>query len=72
MKKLPIISGSNCINVLQKAGFRVTRQKGSHVILRRGGRTVVVPKHKELDRGTLKSIIEQAGLTVDEFLKLLE
>jgi predicted RNA binding protein YcfA (HicA-like mRNA interferase family) len=71
MAKLPVISGQDCIRALQKAGFRVSRQKGSHVILRRGNRTVVVPLHKELDRGTLRGIIDQAGPTVEEFLTLL-
>jgi predicted RNA binding protein YcfA (HicA-like mRNA interferase family) len=70
--KLPVISGQECIKALEKAGFRVSKQKGSHIKLRRAGRSVIVPNHKELDRGTLKSIIEQAGLTVDEFIGLLQ
>jgi predicted RNA binding protein YcfA (HicA-like mRNA interferase family) len=62
---------------LQKAGFYISRQKGSHVQMRRDepqpARTVPVPVSKKpLPRGTLRSIIRQAGLTVDEFVKLLQ
>jgi predicted RNA binding protein YcfA (HicA-like mRNA interferase family) len=73
MSKLPRISGQRCIKALERAGFYVLRQKGSHVILRRGVpfAEVVVPTHKELDRGTLRAIIRQAGLSVDEFMELL-
>jgi predicted RNA binding protein YcfA (HicA-like mRNA interferase family) len=71
MSKLPMISGQECIKALQKAGFEITKQKGSHIKLRRDDRTVIVPNHKELDRGTLKSIIEQSGIEVDKFLELL-
>jgi len=71
MPKLPVISGAECIKALQKGGFRVVGQKGSHVKLRRGSVTVIVPNHKTLDRGTLKGIIDQAGLTPDELIDLL-
>jgi predicted RNA binding protein YcfA (HicA-like mRNA interferase family) len=73
MSKLPGISGRTCISVLEKAGFYLKRQEGSHVILRRDDpfAQVVVPDHKELDRGTLRAIIRQAGLSVEEFLRLL-
>ena len=73
MSKLPSISGRDCIKALERAGFVVRRQEGSHVILRRSQpfAQLVVPDHKELDRGTLRAIIRQADLTVEEFLKLL-
>jgi predicted RNA binding protein YcfA (HicA-like mRNA interferase family) len=73
MKKLPVISGKECIKVLQKAGFLVIRQKGSHISLLRKDpyAQLVVPNHRELDRGTLRAIIRQAGLTVEEFLEFL-
>ncbi len=73
MGKLQVISGRECINALKKVDFFFKRQKGSHIVLRRDvpfGQ-VVVPDHKELDRGTLRAIIKQAGLSVDEFLNLL-
>ena len=57
---------------LKKAGFRVRRQKGSHIIRRdEPFAQVVVPDHKELDRGTLRAIIKHVGLQVEEFKKLL-
>jgi predicted RNA binding protein YcfA (HicA-like mRNA interferase family) len=73
MTKLPVVSGRECVKALEKAGFHVDRQKGSHIMLYRDDPAilVVVPNHKELDRGTLKSIIRQAGLSDEEFAKLL-
>jgi predicted RNA binding protein YcfA (HicA-like mRNA interferase family) len=73
VSKLPIISGLECVKALQKIGFVVDRQRGSHIILvREEPRTTIsVPDHKELDRGTLRGIIRQAGLSVDEFIELL-
>ena len=72
--KLPRISGRLCIKTLEKAGFYFKRQESSHIVLRRDdpfGQTVV-PDHKELDRGTLRAIIRQAGLSVDEFIRLMK
>ena len=73
MNKLPRTSGRECIRALEKLGFYFKRQEGSHVILRRDDpfAQASVPLHKELDRGTLRAIIRQAGLSVDEFANLL-
>ncbi len=73
MSKLPQISGKECIKALEKAGFFVKRQKGSHIILCRNEHfaEVVIPNNKTLDKGTLRAIIRQVDLDVDEFLKLL-
>jgi predicted RNA binding protein YcfA (HicA-like mRNA interferase family) len=73
MTKLPVISGRDCVKALERTGFYFKRQEGSHIILRRESpfAQVVVPDHRELDRGTLRSIIRQAGLTVEEFARLL-
>jgi len=73
MSKLPNISGRACVKALGKVMFYLKRQEGSHMILRRDDpfSQVVVPDHKELDRGTLRAIIRQASLSVDEFVKLL-
>ena len=73
MSKLPRVSGRECVKALQKVGFLFTRQEGSHIILRRQEpfAQVVVPDHKELDRGTLRAIIRQSGLSVGEFAQLL-
>jgi predicted RNA binding protein YcfA (HicA-like mRNA interferase family) len=73
MTKLPRISGRECVRALEKGGFFFKRQEGSHIILRRNDpfAQIVVPDHKELDRGTLRAIIRQAGLSIDEFTNLL-
>jgi predicted RNA binding protein YcfA (HicA-like mRNA interferase family) len=73
MSNLPRISGRECVKALSSVGFFVRRQHGSHLILRRENPfiQVVVPDHAELDRGTLRAIIRQAGLTVDQFRNLL-
>ena len=73
MSKLPRVSGAEAVKALEKAGFRFLRQHGSHMILRRVDpfSQTTVPNHRELDRGTLRAIIRQAGLSVDEFNKLL-
>lgn len=70
MSKLPSISGRECVALLQRHGFRVVRQRGSHMILRRDDpfAQVVVPDHKELDRGTLRAIIRQAGLNPEDLI----
>jgi predicted RNA binding protein YcfA (HicA-like mRNA interferase family) len=73
MSKLPRVSGRECVKALEKVSFYFKPQEGSHIILRRDNpfAQVVVPDHKELDRGTLRAIIRQAGLSIDEFVKLL-
>jgi len=73
MTKLPRVSGRECVKALERAGFRVVRQKGSHIIMRRNEpfAQVVVPDHHELHTGTLRDIIRDTGLTVEEFVDLL-
>jgi len=73
MSKPPRLSGWECIHALETAEFRVVRQKGSHIVIRRDNpfTQTVVPDHKELAPGTLRRVIRDAGLTVDEFLDLL-
>ena len=73
MTKLPLVSGRECVRALERAGFYLKRQEGSHMILRRDDpfAQVVVPDHKELDRGTLRAILRQAGIGVEDFVKLL-
>ena len=69
MTTLPRISGRECMKALELLGFRVIRRESSHVILRRDSpfAQLVVPDHRELDRGTLRGIIRQAGPTVEQF-----
>lgn len=72
LPELPILSGDDTCRILQMHGFEMIRQRGSHMIMQkkieRGTITVPVPKHKELKRGTLRSIIRQSSLTVEDFL----
>jgi len=73
MTRLPVVSGRQCVASLRRVGFYVKRQEGSHIILRRDEpfAQVVVPDHGQLDRGTLRAIVRSAGLSVDEFERLL-
>ncbi len=74
MAKLPTdLSGREVRRALERAGFTFRRQSSSHMILRRDNpyARVVVPDHKQIRAGTLRSIIADAGLTVEQFLKLL-
>ncbi len=68
---LPVVSGPAAVNALEGIGFSQVSQRGSHVKLRRDHLTVIVPMHRELAAGTLRSVIRQADLTVEEFLQLL-
>jgi len=67
MPELPRISGRDAVKTFEVLGFSVVRQKGSHVVLRRGDRGCVIPMHRELALGTLRSAIKQAGITVELF-----
>jgi predicted RNA binding protein YcfA (HicA-like mRNA interferase family) len=74
MTKLPVVKGRECIRALQRGGFIIDRQKGSHVTLIRDhpfARTTVPNHNKPLKPGTLRTIIREAGLTIDEFVELL-
>lgn len=69
---LPVVSGAQVVAALRKGGFGQVSQRGSHVKLRaEDGRVVIVPMHRELAIGTLRSVIRQSGLSVEEFLALL-
>ncbi len=77
MSTLPTVNPDECIKALQRAGFYVSRQKGSHVQMRRDtpppARTVPIPVSKKpLPRGTLRAILRLAGLSVEEFIALLK
>jgi len=75
MTKIPTnLSGRDLVRVLEKVGFVVKRQRGSHIILRRNepSARVVVPDHKALRTGTLRSILNGAGMSVEELLNLLK
>ena len=68
MPELPKISGDEAIKVFEKIGFYKARQKGSHVVMRRGDKGCVIPRHKSLAIGTLKSAIRQAGIIAEDFV----
>jgi len=72
MPKLPVASGLKIVKVLVKIGYEVDHQTGSHLILRHKEephRRLTVPNHREVAKGTLRAIIKQSGLTVEEFIK---
>jgi len=74
MPKLPVLEGKRLIDALLRAGFEVTRQKGSHVRLKHpDGRVITVPIHvgQELGRGLLRKILRDAELSVEELLEFL-
>lgn len=74
MPKLPVVSGVDVIKGLAKIGYELDHQTGSHMILRQREpphRRIAVPRHREIAKGTLRAIIRETGLTVEEFLRLL-
>ncbi len=72
MPKLPVISAAEAIRAFERLGFIIiVRQRGSHIVLRRGSSGCVVPNHRELKTGTLSGVLKQAGISPDEFIKAL-
>lgn len=72
--KYPVLPPEAIIKALKKMGFYKVSQKGSHAKYKKDGelvRNVIIPMHNEVARGTLQSILEQAGITLDEFKKIL-
>jgi predicted RNA binding protein YcfA (HicA-like mRNA interferase family) len=75
MAKLPVLTGKTVINALEKIGFNLVRQKGSHVQMEHeNGRLVTIPVHagKTIGKGLLRKILRDAELTREEFIALLE
>lgn len=70
MPPLPVLSGHDAVKVFQSFGWRVTRRRGSHIIMVRDDQpvTLSIPDHDEVAKGTLRSLIRAAGLTVTEFI----
>jgi len=73
VSKLPSLKTKKVVRALEKAGFEIRRQTGSHITLKnKEGKITTVPMHtKDIKKGLLQAIIKQAGLSVDEFLKLV-
>jgi len=59
------------VRALERLGFAVARQRGSHIVLRRGSTGCVVPNHRELKTGTLAGVLKQAGVSAEDFMKVL-
>ena len=68
---LPVLRPEQVIKGLEGNGFRFIKQRGSHRKYKKDSRTAIVPLHSEIAKGTLSSILEQAGLTVDQLLKFI-
>ncbi len=71
MPKLPRISGAEVVRAMRRLGFDVARQRGSHIVMRRGYSGCVVPNHREVKVGTLAGILRQAEISEDEFIEAL-
>ncbi|MDQ2893270.1 MAG: type II toxin-antitoxin system HicA family toxin [Pseudomonadota bacterium] len=71
MPRLPVLSGRDVVRGLERLGFDRIGQRGSHVKLRRGSVTVIVPDHREVRRGTLAVIVHQAGISIDDLMTAL-
>ena len=73
MPKLPVVSGAEVVRAFESLGWEVVRRRGSHVILVKDGEMASpsVPDHNEVAKGTLRSLIREAGVTVAEFTSAL-
>ena len=71
MPKLPRVSGAQAVRALERLGFAVARQRGSHIVMRRGSSGCVVPNHRELKTGTLAGVLKQAGVSAEDFINAL-
>ena len=69
--KLPVISGDKLIKFLVKKGFVVRRQTGSHIVLQKDRIVFAVPLHKELKKGTLRKILKQSEISIEELVESL-
>lgn len=70
MPKIPGINHLNAVRALEKAGFKIIRQ-GKHIVMSDGTRQVTIPRHNPIKAFTMGGIVQDAGLTVEEFRKLL-
>ena len=72
MPVLPILSGREVVRAFERDGWHMVRQKGSHMVLIKDGHvaTLSIPEHREIARGTLRSLIRSSGITVEQFLAL--
>jgi len=73
MAQLPNLNGKEVVRTFENLGWQVSRQSGSHIVLTKDGEmaSLSVPNHKEVAKGTLRSLIRAANLTIDEFVKAI-
>lgn len=71
MPSLPVVSGIETVRALQNLGFSIVRQRGSHIVLRKGSQGCVVPNHRQIKTGTLAGLLKQGGVSVDDFINAL-
>lgn len=74
MPPTPVLSGAQVVRAFERFGWRIARQRGSHIVMLKEGEVVSlsIPNHREVAKGTLRSLIRSANLTVDQFLSALE
>lgn len=74
MPTVPVLRPSQVVKTFKKLGWEVARQRGSHIIMTKEGHTstLSIPNHPEVARGTLRTLIARAGMTVDDFLEALQ
>ena len=69
MPQLPVLNGREVVRAFERHGWEIAQQRGSHIIMVKADKNVTlsIPDHKEVAKGTLRSLIRSAGLTVEEF-----
>ncbi len=74
MPALPVLSGQQMVSILERLGWTVARRRGSHIVMTKEGHiaTLSIPNHREVAKGTLRSIVRSAGLPLDEFLAAID
>ena len=72
--QIPLLSGREVVKIFRRLGWEIARQRGSHIILVKEGHiaTLSVPDHREVARGTLRSLVTRSGLNIEEFLNALK
>jgi predicted RNA binding protein YcfA (HicA-like mRNA interferase family) len=73
MPEVPVLSSQHVVNAFERLGWQVARRRGSHIIMVKEGHiaTLSIPAHKQVAKGTLRSLIRSAGLTVEEFVQVV-
>ena len=71
MPSLPLVSGAEAVKALKVLGFVLARQRGSHIVMRKGSQGCVVPNHRQIKIGTLGGLLKQAGVSVEDFITAL-